>query len=116
MSQLSGCIFFLLLNVTMVHQEASDLKMTEAIDEVTIKSILSEDQKSLHLQISLPISSNVGFELYDEEDSIVHLWHGQQLSLGDHQLKLNLPHLSGKRYMLHIQVGNEIFKQLLYIQ
>ena len=115
MSQLLGFIIMFFLHTNFDHSELVISHASSVNDEVIIKSILSDDQKTLHLQVTIPESSNVGIKLYNSQDRIIHLWNDQRLNNGTHQLKLNIPELSTDRYSLHVHVGSEVYRQLLII-
>ncbi len=83
--------------------------------EVLIKSLLSDDNEKVYVDITLPYNSEVGFEIYDADQEIQHLWHDQSLDEGRHQLSLTLPQLEKGKYILHIKVGEETFKHLVIL-
>ena len=100
---------YLLLFISLFHFNSITLS-----GDIEVKSIYKSERGEVVVQISLPDSYNVGFELYDDELVIQHLWHDQSLSEGPHLISLNIPELSAGKYFLHIRVGDEIFKHLVY--
>jgi len=83
--------------------------------EVEVKSKLNNSNDKVYIDISLPETSEVGFEIYDASMKIQHLWHDQSLGTGRHQLSLTLPQLEKGKYLLHIKVGDETFKHLVIL-
>ena len=82
---------------------------------VEVKSYLNEDRNKVFVEVSLPRSFGVGFEIFDENGKIQHLWNDQDLNAGKHKLVLALPDLLPGRYMLHIKVDDQLYKHLLYL-
>lgn len=83
--------------------------------DVVIKSRLSKDNNQVYIDITMPTTQEVGFQIYDDEGKIKHLWNEQELHEGRHQLKLTLPELTMGKYLLHVKVGEKIYKQLVVL-
>ncbi len=83
--------------------------------EIQIKSVISEDNNQVFIDIKLPEGSEVGFEIYNESGKILHLWNDQELNPGSHQLALTLPSLEKGKYLLHIKVGTSVYKHLVLL-
>lgn len=83
--------------------------------EVLVKSLLSDNGEKVYIDITLPNNADVGFEIYDDDQDIQHLWHDQSLEEGRHQLSLTLPQLEKGKYILHIKVGEDTFKHLVIL-
>lgn len=83
--------------------------------DVLVKSLLSDNREKVYVDITLPKHADVGFEIYDADQKIQHLWHDQSLDQGRHQLSLTLPQLEKGKYLLHIKVGDETFKHLVIL-
>ena len=60
-----------------------------AATEIELKSIVSDDRSKVFVELKIPEQKQVGFELFNAENKIVHFWHDQTLSTGSHFLKLD---------------------------
>ena len=100
---------YLLLLISLIHFNPIAIS-----GDIEVKSIYKIERGEVVVQINLPNDYNVGFELYDEDSVIQHLWHDQSLSEGPHLISLDIPELSAGKYFLHIRVGDETFKHLVY--
>ena len=92
-----------------------DHAYTNLASEVLIKSLLSDNSEKVYVDITLPNDADVGFEIYNADQEIQHLWHDQSLEEGRHQLSLTLPQLEKGKYLLYIKVGDETFKHLVIL-
>ncbi len=94
---------------------STDRALVIVTSEVLVKSLLSDNNEKVYVDITLPMHADVGFEIYDADEKIHHLWHDQSLDQGRHQLSLTLPQLEKGKYLLHIKVGDETFKHLVIL-
>lgn len=121
MNPLSVLLFIFITLSSHVGQASemklSDLSYSDNIfsSEVLVKSLLSDNSEKVYVDITLPKLADVGFEIYDAQQKIQHLWHDQSLDQGRHQLSLTLPQLEKGKYLLHIKVGDETFKHLVIL-
>ncbi len=110
-------ILFILLTLLPVSGFSHVSHTLEVItsSEVVIKSRLSKDNNQVYIDITMPATQDVGFEIYDSEGKVKHLWNEQELHEGRHQLKLTLPELTMGKYLLHVKVGEKVYKQLVVL-
>jgi len=84
-------------------------------NEVTIKTLLSSDETTVYVNLSLPSDANVSFTLSSDSGESKHQWKKQILSRGAHQIALPLPILAQGKYLLLIKVGDNQYQQLVYL-
>ena len=51
-----------------------DHAYTNLASEVLIKSLLSDNSEKVYVDITLPNDADVGFEIYNADQEIQHLW------------------------------------------
>jgi len=83
--------------------------------EVEIKSMVSQDETRVYVDIVLPSDSNVSFSLADESGALKHHWRNQVLSSGRHQLALPVPIIAQGKYLLLIMVEDEPYEQMVFL-
>ena len=83
-------------------------------DAVEVRSTYKYEQAEVLIQIALPESHQVGFELEDTSGDLIHHWQDQSLGQGMHVISLEVPELDQGQYVLLIKVGEEQFKHLVY--
>ena len=77
-----------------------------------VKSLLSEDETTVYVDLSMPSSADVSFTLVSETGDKMHKWSNQTLTQGRHQIAL--PLIAQGKYQLLINVNNQQYEQLVY--
>ena len=83
-------------------------------NDIVVKSLLSEDETTVYVDLSMPSSADVSFTLVSETGDKMHKWSNQTLTQGRHQIALPLPLIAQCKYQLLINVNNQQYEQLVY--
>jgi len=84
-------------------------------NEVVIKSLLSQDESTVYVDLSLPVDADVSFSLSEDTGKLKHHWENQKLTRGTHQIALPLPMIAQGKYLLLIMVGDKQYEQLVFL-
>ncbi|MEL6389057.1 MAG: hypothetical protein AAFQ02_02780 [Bacteroidota bacterium] len=86
-----------------------------ALSETIMKSKVDDRRNYIWVDLELPVSAEVAFDLFTRKGMPVHRWTERPLEAGRSQLKLPLPLLDEDVYVLHLVGGPDPVRQLVIL-